>query len=159
MIVDTLRNAKNTRGLREGIDKALAFLGQAAIAKLAPGRHDIDGDRVYALVQDYTPFDPAGRQFESHRRYIDVQYVHSGREIVYWAPTSRLKNAPYSDQNDAILYDDPLSAATATAVGLEAGSFGIFFPEDAHMPCCRWAGAQPANEPVRKVVVKVLVGP
>jgi len=159
VIVDTLGNARNTRGLRGGIDKAIAFLGHAALGELPPGRHDIDGDRVYALVQDYTPLDPAGRRFESHRRYIDVQYVHSGREVVYWTPTSRLAAAPYSDQNDATLYDDPLSGVGATPVGLEAGSFGIFFPEDAHMPCCRWAGEQGADEPVRKVVVKVLVEP
>jgi beta-galactosidase beta subunit len=42
-------------------------------------------------------------------------------------------------------------------VGLETGSLGIFFPEDAHMPCCRWPAGSGADERVRKIVVKVLL--
>lgn len=44
------------------------------------GRHEIDGDRVFALVQNYTTNPIEGALYEAHRRYSDIQFVFSGRK-------------------------------------------------------------------------------
>ena len=158
MILDRLANAANSRGIRRGLDAALEFLTRTALDALPLGKRDIDGDRLYALVQEYDATDPTTRKFESHRKYIDVQLVCRGLEIIYWTPASRLRRAgAYSAESDAVLYDDRVVDTPVTPLGLEAGSFAIFFPEDAHVPGCRWTGMSGSEAKVRKIVVKVRV--
>ena len=72
-------------------------------ADLAPGRHEIDGEEVYASVQRHFTKPVAERQYESHRKYIDIQYIHTGREIMYWAPLPLLTKVtmPYDEKGDA----------------------------------------------------------
>ena len=158
MILDRLAHASNSRGIRPGLDAALEFLSRTALDALPLGKREIDGERIYALVQEYDAADPSTRKFESHRRYLDVQLVCRGQEVIYWVPAARLKRAgAYSEDGDAVLYDDPVAGTPATPLGLEAGSFAVFFPEDAHMPGCRWAGTESPKGKVRKIVVKVRV--
>ncbi|MEO7776823.1 MAG: YhcH/YjgK/YiaL family protein [Fibrobacteria bacterium] len=97
-----------------------------------------------------------GRQacfFESHRKYIDVQFILEGEEIVDIAPIAGLVvDQPYLEENDVIKY---LDGGSVSQLRLRAGEAAVFFPEDGHMP------GQSAAVPslVRKAVIKVLVAP
>ena len=149
MLIDHIRCAGAYTGMGSGIAQALAFLASAPLATLAPGRHAITGDRVFALVQDYLTKPPDAGVWEAHRRYIDVQYVVSGAERLGYAPLDRLTvTQPYDEAKDLVLLAGEGDRVTATA-----GTFVVFFPHDAHMPGLALGG--PA--PVRKVVVKVAV--
>jgi YhcH/YjgK/YiaL family protein len=113
------------------------------------GRHEIDGDALFALVQSYTTTPAAERKLEHHRKYADIQFLLVGEEIIEHAPLEGLAvDTPYQAEKDFGLVRD---AAGRSAVVLKPGSFGIYFPEDAHKPGC--SIHEPA--PVRKVVVKV----
>ena len=151
MILDNLSQSQRYTALSPRFSKAFEFLRKFD-GKQEKGRHDIDGDNVFALVQTYTtrPLDKG--QFEAHRKYIDVQYVHSGKETILWAPLESLKDVTmaYTDKDDAALYK---LVPTATPLRLSSGQFTILFPEDGHVPCCEWDG--PCE--VSKVVVKVKV--
>jgi len=151
MILDTLAQSSQYAALSPRFAKAFAFLGGMK-ADLAPGRHEIDGEEVYASVQRHFTKPVAERQYESHRKYIDIQYIHTGREIMYWAPLPLLTKVtmPYDEKGDAALY-----ALIPEGVPLQvsAGQFTIFYPQDGHVPSCAWD--QPAE--VFKVVVKVRV--
>ena len=129
---------------------AFAFL-RALPAHPPDGRHEIDGDRLFALVQSYTTSPATERKLEHHRKYADIQLVLAGAEIIEHTPLAGLPvDAPYDDTRDFGLVRDP---AWNSSVLLRPGEFAVFFPEDAHKPGCS-AGAHGA---VRKVVVKVLV--
>lgn len=89
--------------------------------------------------------------FESHRKYIDIQFVLDGEEIIDVIPISGLAvDEPYSAEKDVIKYAD---SAGGSRLRIRAGEAAIFFPEDGHMP------GQFASAPalVRKTVVKVPV--
>ncbi|MFA5043466.1 MAG: YhcH/YjgK/YiaL family protein [Kiritimatiellia bacterium] len=149
MIVDLIKNAALYKGLDGGIRTALEYLAKTDFATMTPGRHDLEGNSVYALVQQYITKPMEQGLWEAHRRYIDVQYVAKGIESMGYAPIGNLKETrAYAPKNDYALF-----AGTGDFVTARAGTFAIFFPEDAHMPCI--AGGTPA--PVRKVVVKVAV--
>ena len=91
------------------------------------------------------------RRFEAHKRYIDIQYLAAGTEVIEHARTGELRPAdPFDTTKDLGFFQEP---AAATRLHLEPGMFAIFFPEDAHKPCC--AAGAPAS--VRKVVLKVEV--
>ena len=149
MIFDSIENAALYAGLGEGIRKALEYLRNTDFAGMAPGRYEIDGGKVFALVQRYETKAREAGLWEAHRSYADVQYMVSGLETMGYAPLAGLATTnPYSPEKDCELFDGAGEGAFLCA---RAGSFAIFFPQDAHMPCL--ASKDPA--PVCKVVVKV----
>lgn len=150
MIVDELKNWRRYGALGE-LRPAFEFLERHAGETLPEGRIEIDGERLFALPQTYPPRPAEGGRFESHRRYADVQYIASGAEMIGYAPTEGLRvETPYDAEKDIAFHAPP---ARFTPMALPAGSFAVFYPEDAHMPCCRLD----TDEPIRKIVVKVLL--
>jgi YhcH/YjgK/YiaL family protein len=150
MVADTVRNSAAYEGLSAGLRKAFDFMRAHDLRMLGDGKHEIDGDRVYVLMQSYTTKPEIEARLEAHRRYLDIQVVLEGREIIYWAPIEGLEaDGAYSEERDVIFY----KGSVPGAVTVPAGCFAIFYPQDGHKPCCHWGAAAP----VRKAVFKVRV--
>jgi biofilm protein TabA len=151
MILDTLANASRYESLNSRFAKAFDYL-RTVDGTQELGRHDLDGDDCFAIVQSYETKPLEKSLFEAHRKYIDVQFVHSGRETILWAPltTMREETMAYTDEKDAALWK---LTADSTPLHVSAGHFVILWPEDAHAPCVEWE----KPEQVFKVVVKVAV--
>jgi len=150
MILDQLANANLYFGLHERVAVALRFLQTCDAMTLTPGKHPVQGDAVYALVQDYTTKPRSEGTWEAHRRHIDVQYVASGSEEMGYAPITSLRSKKaYDEDGDYELYD-----GAGDFVRVPAGSFTVFFPNDGHIP---GLAADNSPGPVRKIVVKVAV--
>ena len=142
---------RDSASLPETIRRGLRFLAETDINALPVGRVDIDGDRLFALIQDYETAPKTEKRPESHARYIDIQYVASGREVIGYAPLAG--NNPVSE--DLLESRDVQFFATAadeSDLVLGTGAYAIFHPTDIHRPGC--AAGAPAK--VRKVVVKIL---
>lgn len=146
MILDRLENRELYFRLGPGIERALRFLAAADLTALPEGRHPVEGDRIYALVQEYEPRPPEAAAWEAHRRYADVQYVVSGEERLGRAEVERLAAGDYDEAKDLLLLTGQGDFFT-----LRAGCFAIFLPHDAHAPGL----ATDRLSRVRKVVVKV----
>ncbi len=151
MIFDTLDQSDRYLALSPHFAKAFAFLKNMT-DDVTLGRHEIDGDNVYALVQSYDTAPVETFQYEVHREYLDLQYVHRGRELIYWSPLAELteETMAYSTEHDAALY-----AYDQKGVPFEIGpgQFSMLYPTDAHIPRC----SVEAPTAVLKVVVKVRV--
>jgi YhcH/YjgK/YiaL family protein len=129
-------------------DKAFAFLKATNLPNLPLGRIEL-GDNLFATVSEYFPKDPDTTLFEAHQRYIDIQYVISGREIINIAPLESMTiTVPFNAQNDIVFGTVPKSS------GLKASPdrFFIIFPAEAHRPGIM-DGSN--NSLIRKIVVKV----
>ncbi len=153
MIVAYLTHIAKQAASSPRLRDALNFLQQTPLQSLAVGRVEIEGSQVYALVQSYNSRPETDQpRFEAHRRYMDVQYVVSGVELIGWAPLEQLTvTAPYNIEKDMLL--GTVDAAERTLVHLAAGQAAILYPSDAHAPGL----AAGASEAVKKVVVKVLL--
>ena len=81
MLVTTLDHAAGNDYLAARFQKAYAFLNRDDLGSLPLGRVDIDGDAVFANVQEYDTVPAEEKQLEAHRRYYDVQFVVSGEEV------------------------------------------------------------------------------
>jgi len=150
VILDTLANAGRYHGILPGLDRGLEALGRLAAQPPADGRHELAGAQLYASLSSYTTGDPAGKMFEAHRRYLDIQVVLAGRETLYWAPLAALAaQGEYSAAEDIAFFTGP----AGLAVPLEPGLFVVLFPMDAHKPGCLAAAADGGQ--VRKLVIKV----
>lgn len=155
MIMDTLQRAPRCIQWLPQTAAAFDFLRQHVGGDLTAGRHEIDGDRMFAMVSRYETRDPAIFHPEAHRRYLDVQYLVSGRETIYWSPLDEVgePTQDYDDVKDIIFYR---RNDRGRPIELSGGHFAVFLPEDAHQPGCHVGGA--ATE-VHKIVVKVRVTP
>lgn len=128
-------------------DKAFEFLRTQDLLALANRRHNIDGDNVYALVTENVTKDYDSTLWESHRKYIDLQYVIKGTEKMGRASLDKLTvTRPYSEQRDIINYSG--SGKLYEAV---PGTFFLFFPADGHRP--NIANGNKAAD--KKVVIKI----
>jgi len=126
---------------------AFRFLIESELKSLPIGRVDLNED-VYATLSEYETKNPEDARYESHQKYIDLQYIISGEEIIGLTNDSDLTViSPYDESKDIAFYDfDGGKMLSATA-----NSYFIFFPEDKHRPCIKTGGA----DKVRKVVVKI----
>jgi biofilm protein TabA len=113
-------------------------------------RVDLDGERVYALLQHVSTRPREQQQLEAHRQYADVQFVLRGQEVIEVAPLDGLTvTQPFDAARDVALYAMP---EEGTRLLMESGSCAILFPSDAHAPLQARGGGGQAN---RRVVVKV----
>jgi YhcH/YjgK/YiaL family protein len=148
MIFDTLDNHAHYAGLGYNLPAALKFLLENDLTSLPAGRLDIDGDNLYALVQEYVTKPVEQGIWEAHRKYIDVQHMVSGTERMGVANLRTMQLGEYIPEKDF----QPMSG-TGNHLDVFAGAFVIFFPDDAHMPGLQ--ASQP--EAIRKVVLKVKI--
>lgn len=148
MILDTLANADAYNALNSGFATAFEFLRRPDLADLPAGNHEIDGERVYAVVVKAPGRERAVGELEAHRQYIDVQYVLEGTDEMGWRATSTCSQpqGDYNAEDDYLMYSDPACAWVATP----PGTFAIFYPGDAHIPMI-------SPDELHKVVIKVAV--
>jgi YhcH/YjgK/YiaL family protein len=144
----TLFSAADKSGLAQRLASGFEYLQSTDLASLEPGRVEIDGDQVFALVQEYTSKPMEQGRWEAHRKFIDIQYIVSGEENIGYANVADLTLGEYNEEKDRYI-----PQGEGSFVRLSAGMFGVYMPEDAHMP--NMAVDQP--QPVKKVVVKVAV--
>lgn len=149
MIHDTLTNAASYYGLSSRIRGGLEFLLRQDTSTLAAGTYELEGRKLFAMVQEYTTKRPEETFWETHRKYIDIQCMQRGIEAFRWSPKEQLSlKTDYNPERDIFVWEG--SGAT---LHVPAGSFVIFFPHDAHMGGLLIDSPQP----VRKVVIKVAV--
>lgn len=145
MVLDQLANASRYASVHPQFARAFEFL--ATLGPLAPGRHDIDGDRLYLLVQDENGRGHKGARLEAHRQYIDIQLTLEGIEEIGWSPLAACRPATEFDKDKDIGFFDDRPHVWLT---LPPAHFAIFFPTDAHAPLGGMGR-------LRKAVVKVAV--
>jgi YhcH/YjgK/YiaL family protein len=130
--------------------KSAAHRRMSQLASGASERIELTGG-AFAIEQVYpAKLRPEGF-FESHRKYIDVQVLVAGEEVMEVDDISHLVvSEAYNPERDFIKYAD---TKTASRLILRTGDVAIFFPVDGHMPGLQFTG--PVL--VRKTVVKVPV--
>ena len=151
MVVDTLANGEMYYVFGENFRKGLEFLKNNDITKMELGRHDIDGDNVFILVQQYDSKSIDNCGFEAHLKYADIHYVAEGFEFLGYDALERA-GAPtigYDPVKDAVFYEKDCQQH----ILLQKGDIAIVFPQDVHMPQRRAL----VSVPVRKACVKIKV--
>ena len=148
MILDTLINSARYAGMHPGFARAFEFLAATDLAALPPGRHEIDGDRIYVSIDHKDGRGEDGARLEAHRRYIDIQYTIDGNELIGWMPLARISSPDggFDDTKDIGFFADRPS----TWIAVPPGSFTIFFPHDAHAPLA-------GRGRLKKAIVKIAV--
>jgi len=148
MILDTLSQTDRYFKLHPLFARAFAFLRSPDLDMLAPGRHAIQGEQLFAIVEACPGRTRVEAKLECHRRYIDIQLVLEGVDEMGWKPVAACVDpaTDYDAARDIRFFNDAPTSWLATP----PGAFCLFFPDDAHAPLV-------STGFIRKVVVKIAV--
>jgi biofilm protein TabA len=129
--------------------KVFSFLRDSDLTALKPGKYAIDWDNAYASITEAPSKEFDKTTWESHRKYIDLQYIIKGKEKIGVAPVSTATVIkPYNEKADGANY-----TADGQFYIAEPGTFYLFFPQDAHRPSIKVDG----YDVVKKLVIKIKV--
>lgn len=78
-------SALNLEEIKKISIAAYNFLEEFDPCEYKDGRYEFC-DGIYVNIETYVTYPRIERKFESHEKYIDIQYMISGREIVTVAP-------------------------------------------------------------------------
>lgn len=136
--------------LRLVSQKAADFLETHDLSSLPCGRYELgEGDHVN--VNGYETKEREAARYETHDRFVDIQVVAAGREMVEIAPRDALQpETPYDEASDIEFYSNDVAGRRYV---LEPGCFLALMPEDGHMPGL----TADAKTQVAKAVFKIKV--
>lgn len=149
MILDVIKNIDLYKPLHKGLAVGLEYIAKTDFSRLEMGTYKIDGDKVFAILETYRPAAETECKLESHKKYMDIQYMILGEEFIGIAPLSNQEiEEDLLDTDDVVFYK-----GIADKIKLKAGNFMIFYPTDIHAPSIKVND----SSKVVKVVVKVAV--
>jgi YhcH/YjgK/YiaL family protein len=146
MIIGSLGESRYYENIHPLFKQAFDYLKSVDFLKVEPGKYELAGTDLFAIVSDTTLKHAEDARLEVHNAYIDIQLPVSKTERFGWASRSTM-NTPlgvFDDEKDIQFFDDEKSMIFP----LQQGCFAVFFPDDAHAPCI-------GEGIVRKVVVKI----
>lgn len=148
IIINQLQHAERYFNMHPAFEKAFEFLRQDNLAELPAEKYEIDGDRLFCMISKGPGRSRAEAKLEAHRKYIDIQYVIAGTDEMGWKSTANCKeiDTEYDADKDIMFFKDSPDSWTP----VPAGSFVIFFPQDAHAPLV-------SEGEIHKAVLKIAV--
>ncbi len=148
MILDTLVQADRYLALHPLFARAFDFLRNTDWMSLPPGKHPVQDEQIFTIVEACQGRTRAEAKLECHRRYIDIQLVLEGIDEMGWKPVATCTDpvTDYDAAHDIHFFNDAPSSWIATP----PGAFCLFFPDDAHAPLV-------SGGTIRKVVMKIAV--
>jgi len=153
MIVDKIENYARYADLPAPLYRAIEYIGSTDFSHVENGQYELDGKKMISIVNRYRTKTEDKAVWESHRKYIDVQFVARGHERFGHVPLGSAPPVatPYNPDKDVMFYEPGVETYDAPS-----GTFMIFYPDDVHAPGLA-CGVPPTPSEVVKVVVKVAV--
>ena len=108
-------------------------------------------ENCFVLEQAYISKDKKDCFFESHKKYIDIQYIFYGTEIMEVENINNLEII--QEYNESLDYAKHAQSVNSSSLLIRENELAIFYPSDAHMPCLK----VDKNEKIIKAVFKVAI--
>ena len=149
MIFDDLINIKLYKGIHPNLDQAIDFLYEHRKDSFDLGRYDIDGDKVFLVVQENTLNKDENDRFEHHRRYADLHLLVEGHEFSSYGSRILDEAIPFDEASDIGF----VHCEKFYPLHLGYHNFAVFFPGEPHQP----NGYSGQEEKVRKYLFKIAI--
>lgn len=108
-------------------------------------------ENIFVLKQAYNTKDRKDCFFESHKKYIDIQYMLKGSEVMDVSDLTDLEiTEHYDEEKDVIKYS---SKNIFSSLCIKDNDLAIFYPNDAHQPCVKIDN----SKLIYKAVIKIPV--
>lgn len=151
MIASTIQDYQQMYGLspqlKTLIEQALAIIERHP----DEGRYDIEGDAAFVLVSRPQTEPHAQRPAELHHRYLDVQILLEGEEVLGYG-LAQCHAAPEQDhlkEKDIAFFT---SIPNEQFLHFQPGNLVVFLPKELHRPLC---AVKDSPQQIKKAVLKV----
>jgi len=149
MIISHISSKEMYQSVHPKMKRAFDFLEKYFDAPMEPGRYDIDGENLYAIIFRYVPQKKENLHYETHNQYIDIQCMAKGSEYQWYMPRKDLAgDMTYNPEKDITFY--PFEEK-GSRLRMGAGDFAIYFPADGHLP----AMTDGTKDECVRIVVKI----
>ena len=150
MILDKLENKDLYVGMHPLFGKCFDFIEEYKKNPVEAGKYEIQGTDLFVLVQDSETRTEG--MLETHDKYIDIQVMFDGEEMVYcdWRSDVKTK-VEYNETKDIEFFED---GEDKISIKFSSGEFLILYPQDAHKPAMIVGDKQTVN---KKFVFKVKI--
>lgn len=146
MIIDNIKQYKSYP-YGDAWNAAFNYLGTLT-PYTKDGKYEIKDNDIFAIVSSYETKDH--HRFETHKEYIDIQYLLEGEEVLkYTSEQNLVTETAFDAKKDIAFYEGTKKAITP--IHLKPETFIAIFPDEPHMPGVMID--KPAN--VKKVVIKI----
>ena len=149
---EIVKNMPLNKAIIEGIEY-LKGLTPESFSELKEGESQkitIDGDNLVAINQIYKTKSMDLAKFEGHQRYVDLQYIFEGFEIIQnGSKIDCHKESDYDAENDVQFFTSDFFST----ISLKKNMLCILYPDDIHAPGLIFD----REGIVKKSVVKVLI--
>ncbi len=152
MIFGNIDNLGNQENYSLIILEALEILKSGKWNNVENGKYEIKGEEMFIMISSYETGDEEGKFAESHKKYLDVQFIQEGVEaikVINDTGKNKVKT-PYDDAKDIMFFEKIEDESTLI---MKKGDFAVFYPEDIHKPCCTYL----EKSFVKKAVIKIKI--
>ncbi len=149
MIFGNMKDIENFSFLEDRIKECFSYAGIHKLEEYEKGCHEIDGNRFYVNIVEYTTASKEERFWEAHREYLDIHLMLCGKERIDVNFIRNMKQKEYQPETDFLSMDGERNGF----VILTPGDFLICYPEDGH----RTAVSAAETEKVKKAIFKVRI--
>lgn len=133
------------------VNEAIEYLKGQDLMSMEAGKYPVDDD-FYYMVQEYTTKVRSEAKLEAHEKWIDIQWMLKGTEIIETEDISRLTvKEAYNPEKDVTFYEKP---EVMSKTVLTDGAYVVLYPQNGHMP---QVAVDEKPLAIKKVVAKVRV--
>lgn len=149
MIFGNLNNLVEFPFLEEKVKECFAYAKSHDLVSYEKGSHEIDGERLFVNIVEYTTTTPEERFWEAHKNYLDVHVMLRGTEQIDVNFIQNMEVKEFVAEEDFL----PMEGEKNSSVILRDNDFLICYPSDGHRT------AVAVNEPqtIKKAIFKVRV--
>ena len=127
--------------LNEHFAESFEIIKKALVSIPETGRYEVGGNEFYYMSQEYLTKVPGEAQFEMHKKYIDIQVVLDGEEIIRFETPQKLAvTKEYDENKDCMLF---AMNREFDSVRLRKGDITIIFPGEPQAPAIGTEGKHP----------------
>ena len=149
MILDHFKNIEQYVTANSDLQQVIHVLKNMDLAGVDPGRYEVPGTEAFFMFQKYETKPVLEGVWEAHRKYIDLQYIVSGIELIGYKEISELQiTRAYDAESDAVFYN-----GEGNFITMYSGMFMVLYPQDGHMPGINTGGASRVIKVVAKLPV------
>ncbi len=157
MIIDNIQNLEKYESMSPLFPYAFKFFRQLMEQGVPDGKYFLsdtkDKNAVYIMIGTKKLAKKEQLCAEAHKKYIDVQIVLLGEEIMCVPSETQPKTfGEYNGEKDCTMYE-AVPMDSCHRLNMTEGSFVVFFDGELHIP---EAAMSEDSEQVRKAVIKVL---
>lgn len=149
MIYGNINNLKEFSFLEDKIKECFEYAKNHDLLSYEKGSHEIDGERLFVNIVEYTTTTPEERFWEAHKYYLDIHVMLRGTEQIDGCFIQNMDVKEFVEKDDFL----PMEGEKNSSYVLRDGDFLICYPSDGH----RTAVAVDEPETIKKAIFKVQI--